>query len=123
MSKPTPPTYITPQTCYNISYFRSILKDLRILEDSLAPKLNATLAVSKTNEDGCKSFVKALSNAYEQRKSLIEYCGTVVGEEVDRLKKMQEEVKGDRKQEAVLKGKVDVEQTQVSSDLSPVFLL
>ncbi|KAG0163556.1 hypothetical protein DFQ28_003832 [Apophysomyces sp. BC1034] len=79
---------LDPTTCYNFSFFKEIMKELRRVDDNIVPRLNSTDVHSET---ACADFFKQLAGAYEKREKAINYCLKVMDDEIQKKNKLLEE--------------------------------
>ncbi|CAO3650293.1 unnamed protein product [Cunninghamella blakesleeana] len=80
---------LNPSTCYNLSFFKEIMKELRRVDDNIIPRLNST---DTHSEGACADFFKQLSSAYRKREQAVDYCLKVIDAEIEaKNKKLQED--------------------------------
>ncbi|ORX89244.1 hypothetical protein K493DRAFT_410551 [Basidiobolus meristosporus CBS 931.73] len=70
---------LNPNLCYNLTYFKDLMKGLRKIDDNIMLQMNTTNIHS---EDSCATFFGQLSEAYKKREHTIQYCLKVMDEEL-----------------------------------------
>ncbi|KAI9025348.1 caffeine-induced death protein 2 [Phycomyces nitens] len=80
---------LNQNTCFNFSFFKDMMKELRRVDDNIVPRLNSTDTHSET---ACADFFKQLSTAYAKREHAINYCLKTMDDVIDsKYKKLQED--------------------------------
>ncbi|GAA5810104.1 hypothetical protein MFLAVUS_003523 [Mucor flavus] len=80
---------LSPSVCFNFSFFKDFMKDLRRVDDNVINRLNG----AATQVDGsCSEFFKQMSEAYAKRDEAIDYCLKLMDEDLaKKSKKLQED--------------------------------
>ncbi|KAI8810976.1 caffeine-induced death protein 2-domain-containing protein [Cladochytrium replicatum] len=73
-------------SCLELSFFKATLKEARILDDNMTPKLNALTTRSTDLDRSCSSFLEQLKVAYASRDRFINRCVKVMRNEVSQRK-------------------------------------
>ncbi|ORX63188.1 hypothetical protein DM01DRAFT_1315019 [Hesseltinella vesiculosa] len=81
-------TPLNASTCYNLSFFKEMMKELRRVDDNIILRLNGT---DTHSENACGDFFSQLSAAYKKRDDAIDYCLKVMDDELDRKNKLLQE--------------------------------
>ncbi|KAL1923060.1 uncharacterized protein VTP21DRAFT_9436 [Calcarisporiella thermophila] len=76
---------IEMSTCYNLSYFKEIMKELRKPDDNIMLRMNTT---DTHSEQACAEFFQQLMNAYRTREDAINKCLKIMDAELDRKNKI-----------------------------------
>ncbi|KAI8059554.1 caffeine-induced death protein 2 [Gongronella butleri] len=76
---------LDPSICYNFSFFKEMMKELRRVDDNIILRLNST---DTHSENACGDFFKQLASAYGKRDQAVDYCLKVMDEELDRKNKL-----------------------------------
>ncbi|KAK9764633.1 hypothetical protein K7432_007710 [Basidiobolus ranarum] len=80
---------LNPNVCYNLTYFKDLMKGLRKIDDNIMLQMNSTNIHS---ENACATIFGQLSEAYKKREKSIQYCLTVLDEELAiKQKELQED--------------------------------
>ncbi|CAG8603060.1 20418_t:CDS:2 [Cetraspora pellucida] len=58
-------------TCYNLTYFKDIMKEYRKIDDNIILRMNTT---DTHSEQACAEFFKQLTKAYSKREQIINQC-------------------------------------------------
>ncbi|KAI7861619.1 caffeine-induced death protein 2 [Spinellus fusiger] len=76
-------------TCFNFSFFKDTMKELRRVDDNIVPRLNSTDVHS---EAACAEFFKELATSYAKREEAINYCLKTMDTAIEnKYKKLQED--------------------------------
>ncbi|RKP10223.1 caffeine-induced death protein 2-domain-containing protein [Thamnocephalis sphaerospora] len=92
-------------SCYNLSYFKEYMKELRRVDDNIMLRINTT---NIRSEEACASFFRDLTRAYERRERAVAFCQSQMDGELAVLRKKLEEDPDDYK----LKSRIFAEETQ-----------
>ncbi|OZJ05264.1 hypothetical protein BZG36_01971 [Bifiguratus adelaidae] len=76
---------MTPNMCYNLSYFKELMREYRKVDDNIMLRMNTT---DTHSEAACAAFFIQLAEAYHQREDVVNYCLKVMDEELDRKQKL-----------------------------------
>ncbi|KAH8551103.1 caffeine-induced death protein 2 [Umbelopsis sp. PMI_123] len=79
---------LNPSMCYNLSFFKEMMKEYRKVDDNIMLRMNTT---DTHSEAGCAEFFKQLADAYQKREDTVNYCLKVMDEELERKNKKLEE--------------------------------
>ncbi|KAI7898134.1 caffeine-induced death protein 2 [Cokeromyces recurvatus] len=79
---------LNPTTCFNFSFFKEYMKELRKVDDNIINRLNST---STQSEGACADFFKQISNAYAKRDEAIDYCLKLMDQDLEKKNKKLEE--------------------------------
>ncbi|KAL1932809.1 hypothetical protein VTP01DRAFT_8487 [Rhizomucor pusillus] len=79
---------LSPSTCYNLSFFKEIMKELRRVDDNIIPRLNST---DTHSQKACGQFFAELAEAYKKREEAVNYCLKVMDEQIEKKNKLLEE--------------------------------
>ncbi|RIA89191.1 caffeine-induced death protein 2 [Glomus cerebriforme] len=75
---------VSAETCYNLSYFKDLMKEFRKIDDNIMLKMNTTDTHSK---DACADFFKKLADAYQKREYVINKCLKILDAELEKKQK------------------------------------
>ncbi|KAG2193347.1 caffeine-induced death protein 2 [Mucor mucedo] len=80
---------LSPATCFNFSFFKDFMKELRRVDDNVINRLNS----NGTHAEGvCSDFFKQMTEAYAKRDEAINYCLKLMDEDLDKKnRKLQED--------------------------------
>ncbi|KAK4050040.1 hypothetical protein OIO90_005230 [Microbotryomycetes sp. JL221] len=119
----TTTTIITPTLCQNLSAFKTLLKQSRVLDDSIILRLNRTSALNRTNDNinqsnECDMFWKELLSRWTERVEMLKFCDASVAQGIQ-ANQLPVETGLDR--EATLKGRGeserDVKRRQIHNEI------
>ncbi|KAI9490781.1 caffeine-induced death protein 2 [Zychaea mexicana] len=79
---------LNPSTCYNLSFFKEIMKELRRVDDNIIPRMNST---DTHSEKACGEFFSQLAQSYRKRENAVDYCLKVMDEQIEKKTKLLEE--------------------------------
>ncbi|KAI9310170.1 caffeine-induced death protein 2 [Dichotomocladium elegans] len=79
---------LNPSICFNLSYFKEIMKELRRVDDNIIPRLNST---DTHSEKACGEFFAQLAESYRKREQAVDYCLKVMDEQIAKKNKLLEE--------------------------------
>ncbi|KAI7860503.1 caffeine-induced death protein 2 [Circinella umbellata] len=79
---------LNPSTCYNLSFFKEIMKELRRVDDNIIPRMNMT---DTHSEKACGEFFSQLAESYRKRENAVDYCLKIMDEQIDKKTKLLEE--------------------------------
>ncbi|KAI8333208.1 caffeine-induced death protein 2 [Choanephora cucurbitarum] len=80
---------LSASTCFNFSFFKDYMKELRRVDDNIINRLNST---ATQTEGACADFFKQMSEAYYKRDEAIDYCLKLMDEDLEKQnKKLQED--------------------------------
>ncbi|KAI8388457.1 caffeine-induced death protein 2 [Radiomyces spectabilis] len=80
---------LSPSTCFNFSFFKDYMRELRKVDDTITLRLNST---DTTSEQACAQFFKDLADAYTKREHAVNYCLKIMDEQIDaKYKKLSED--------------------------------
>ncbi|CAG8439342.1 13746_t:CDS:2 [Funneliformis caledonium] len=60
---------VNVETCYNLSYFKDLMKEYRKIDDNIMLRMNTT---NTHSEAACADFFKQLSDAYQKRERILD---------------------------------------------------
>ncbi|KAI9595304.1 caffeine-induced death protein 2 [Syncephalis fuscata] len=72
-----------PENCYNLSYFKEYMKELRRIDDNIMLRMNTTNTYS---EASCADFFHQLATAYQRRERAVTYCQNILDEKLDKTR-------------------------------------
>ncbi|CAB5375979.1 hypothetical protein RhiirA5_424488 [Rhizophagus irregularis] len=79
---------VNADTCYNLSYFKDLMKEYRKIDDNIMLKLNTTDTHSK---EACANFFVELADAYQKREYAIDKCLKILDAELEKKHKALED--------------------------------
>ncbi|RUP48644.1 caffeine-induced death protein 2-domain-containing protein [Jimgerdemannia flammicorona] len=79
---------LNPSMCYNLSFFKELMKEYRRVDDNIMLRMNTT---DTHSESACAAIFTELANAYHKREDAVNYCLKVIDQELDRKNKKLEE--------------------------------
>ncbi|KAI8336195.1 caffeine-induced death protein 2 [Chlamydoabsidia padenii] len=72
---------LIPSTCFNFSFFKEMMNELRRVDDNIILGLNST---NTHSEHACGDFFNRLATSYKRREDAVDYCLKVMDSEIDR---------------------------------------
>ncbi|RUS23042.1 hypothetical protein BC937DRAFT_92997 [Endogone sp. FLAS-F59071] len=79
---------LNPSMCYNLSFFKELMKEYRRVDDNIMLRMNTT---NTHSEAACADFFKDLTYAYHKREDAVNYCLKVIDQELEKKTKKLEE--------------------------------
>jgi len=84
---------VNAETCYNLSYFKDVIREFRKIDDNIILKMNTTNTHSKA---ACADFFKELADAYQKREYVIDKCLKILDSEMEKKQKALDDDPFDR---------------------------
>ncbi|RIB05937.1 caffeine-induced death protein 2 [Gigaspora rosea] len=70
--------------CYNLTYFKDLMKEYRKIDDNIILRMNTT---DTHSEQACAEFFKQLTKAYSKRGQIINRCLKIIDQELEKKQK------------------------------------